>query len=320
MLIDDISITIQAGKGGNGKVSFHRNAQTSKGGPNGGNGGTGGNVYIQGINDITGLEQFRYKKILKAEDGVDGGKNNLFGRRGEDLIIHLPIGTTITDEYNNALEITNTTTKILWARGGKGGRGNNEFKTATNQTPLFAEKGEKGEGKKVNLSLRLIADIGLIGLPNAGKSSLLKSLTNAKPRIDSYPFTTLEPNLGVMISNQNIILADIPGLIKGASQGKGLGITFLKHIEKTKLLLHCIDSSSSDLLKDYKIVREEFEKYNLELIQKQTCIVLTKIDLLSAKELEKKKSRFEKMNLLVLCVSIYDADSLEGLKKTIMQS
>lgn len=320
MLTDDITITVKAGNGGDGKVSLKRNAQTAKGGPDGGNGGDGGNVYVQGVNDITALDQFRYKKVLTAESGIPGGRNNLYGRRGEDLTLYFPLGTTITDENNASIEINDTTTRILIAKGGGGGRGNNEFKSALNQTPRYAEKGERGVEKILHLSLRLIADIGLIGLPNAGKSSLLQVLTNAKPKIGNYPFTTLEPNLGVFsIENKNLVLADIPGLIEGASTGKGLGITFLKHIEKTKLLLHCIDSASDNILADFETVREEFKKYSTSLLEKQTIILLTKTDLISKEEVYKKKKLFSSKKLKTLCVSIYDESSLEELKRIIDQ-
>ena len=221
-LIDDITITVKAGNGGNGAVHFKRNAQTAKGGPDGGNGGNGGNVYFQGIDDVLGLQEFQYKKVVQAENGINGGRQHLFGRNGKDLLVKIPLGTHITDlTTNETWEITDKITKILIARGGKGGRGNDEFKTATDQAPHYAEKGEPGQQRTLNLLLRIIADIGLIGLPNAGKSSLLKAVTNAKPKIGNYPFTTLEPNLGVM---EGKILADIPGLIEGASKGKGLGI------------------------------------------------------------------------------------------------
>ena len=267
MLVDEVQIFIKAGNGGNGSASFIRNSQTARGGPDGGNGGIGGSIFIQGINDIDALQTFRYDKKVKAEDGVNGGKNKLFGRNGQHLTIRVPLGTFVYDLSNNTnLEVTDEETKHLIAKGGKGGRGNNEFKSATNQAPKFAEKGESGEEKRVKLELKLIADVGLIGLPNAGKSSLLEVLTNAHPKIGNYPFTTLEPNLGVM---SGFILADIPGLIEGASDGKGLGINFLKHIEKVKVLIHCIDATSNDYEKDYKIVRNELKKYNPLLLKKK---------------------------------------------------
>lgn len=328
MLIDDIEIHVAAGNGGDGKLSFRRNGQTAKGGPDGGNGGVGGNVYVRGVDDITALRIFRFKKSWKAEDGVPGGKNNLFGKKGNDLTLNIPIGTSIVDrKTNETFEVLEKNVDILIAKGGVGGRGNNEFKTATTQTPRFAEEGEKGQERELHLILRLIADIGLIGLPNVGKSSLLKALTNAAPKIGDYPFTTIEPNLGVMTSpngnspkGKKIVLADIPGLIKGASEGKGLGISFLKHIEKTKQLFHCIDSSSEDVSRDYEIVRTEFSNYSELLSQKKEIILLTKIDLISKELLDEKISYFKKKGKEVYTVSVYDEDSLALLKETLLSS
>lgn len=318
MLIDEAKITTKAGSGGNGSASLKRNAQTAKGGPDGGNGGNGGSIYIEGINDITALSSFRYKKNVAAEDGIKGGKQNLYGRNGKDTIIPVPIGTKITDlKTSEVFEITQTSQKILIAKGGKGGRGNNEFKSATNQTPIYAEKGEPGEARSLFLELKLIADIGFIGLPNSGKSSLLDALTNAHPKIANYAFTTLEPNLGVM---DGLIIADIPGLIEGASLGKGLGIKFLKHIERTKILLHCIDIQSENLNKDYKTVTNELSSYSNLLKDKTVIVALTKSDMLSAKEAETKLKEVKKLNQNALLVSIYDDKSLENLKKEILNS
>lgn len=319
MLIDEVTITVKAGKGGNGSVHFRRNAQTAKGGPDGGNGGNGGNVYIQGIDDILGLQEFRFKKILSAEEGVAGGRQNLFGRNGKDLTIRIPMGTLVTNvDTNDQFEVTDTNTKILIAKGGVGGRGNNEFKTATDQAPHYAEKGTPGEEKVLHLELRLIADIGFIGLPNAGKSSLLKALTNANPKIGNYPFTTLEPNIGMM---HGIALADIPGLIEGASEGKGLGMQFLRHIEKTKLLVHCIDITNPEIVSSYKTIRKELQEYNEEIIKKPEIILLTKIDLVTPKEAEKiVKQTAKLLHKEVLTVSIIDDESMNALKTTLQES
>ena len=325
MLIDEAVITVKAGNGGNGAATFKRNAQTAKGGPDGGNGGNGGNVYVQGINDITALMEFRYKKNIRGEDGVNGAKQNLYGRNGKDLVVFFPVGTYITDlATKEVFEITNTTVKTLLARGGKGGRGNNEFKTATNQTPHYAEKGKPGEEKRLYLELKLIADIGLIGLPNSGKSSLLSVLTNAHPKIGDYPFTTLEPNLGVMSktlsgesNGDGLIIADIPGLIEGASKGRGLGDKFLRHIEKTKILVHCIDSQSQDIENDYKTIRDELTQYNETLLNKKALLVLTKTDLL--KNVDEKLKLAQKINSGVLVISIYDEASIANLKAKILE-
>jgi len=334
VLIDEATITVKAGNGGNGRASFKRNAQTAKGGPDGGNAGNGGNVYVVGINDFTTLTEFRYKKSVRAEDGINGGKQNLYGRNGEDLIIQIPVGTQITNlDTNESFEVTDTTTKILIAHGGKGGRGNNEFKSATNQTPYYAEKGEPGELKRLYLELKLIADVGLIGLPNSGKSSLLDALTNAHPKIGDYPFTTLEPNLGVLpraiaptegpevlswSNGKGLVIADIPGLIEGASQGRGLGDKFLKHVEKTRVLIHCLDLQSLDLKRDYQTIRKELEVYNQTMLDKNELLVLTKTDMVDEKTLKKNQKIADKLNPENISVSIYDDVSLEALTAKIL--
>ncbi len=312
MLVDDVRITVKAGDGGRGAATFRRNEGNPKGGPDGGNGGNGGNVYFQGVNDIGALQPFRYKKVWKAEDGVPGKRKNLFGKNAPDLIIPIPTGTRVTLLSSGKIyDIIDTERKLLVAKGGKGGRGNNEFKSATNQAPTYFEYGEKGTEVDVHLELLLIADIGLIGLPNAGKSSLLGLLTNASPKIGNYAFTTLEPNLGML---ENIILADIPGLIEGASEGKGLGIKFLKHIERTKLLIHCIDASSDDVLRDYETVREEFRKYNEALLHKEEIILLTKTDLVDEEHLEACKTALAPLGKQVQTISLYDDTQITSLK------
>jgi GTPase len=317
MLVDEVIIAVKAGNGGNGSSSFKRNAQTAKGGPDGGNGGNGGDVYVVGVNDFTALMEFRYKKNIRAEDGVKGGKQNLFGRNGENMVINIPVGTLIKNLVTKeTFEITDTSTKILLAKGGKGGRGNNEFKTSTNQTPYYAEKGEPGEQKRLFLELKLIADIGLIGLPNSGKSSLLDALTNAHPKIGDYPFTTLEPNLGVLAG---LVIADIPGLIEGASQGRGLGDKFLRHIEKTKVLIHCLDLQSLDLKSDYATIRKELEVYNPDLLSKNELLVLTKTDMVDEKILKNAMKVAVKLNPNYLPASIYDDQSLAELKTRILE-
>lgn len=312
MLVDNINLIIKAGNGGDGAATFLRNEMTAKGGPDGGNGGNGGNIYFQGSTNISDLREFRYKKRISAEDGIPGKHKKLFGKNAEHLTIFLPLGTRVTDSASGkVIEIIDTTTPILIAKGGKGGRGNTEFKSATNQAPRYAEKGTLGEEKKLFLELRIIADIGLIGLPNAGKSSLLSVLTNATPKIGAYAFTTLEPNIGMLGEHA---IADIPGLIEGASKGKGLGVEFLKHIEKTKILVHCIDSSSEDVQKAYSTVRNEFEQYNTSLLDKPEIILLTKTDLANEARIKKNMKILEKKNKQVLTASIYDPGSLDRLK------
>src|SRR3989344_1470493 len=318
MLIDEVVVTIKAGNGGNGAISFKRNAQTAKGGPDGGNGGKGGDVYIVGARDIDTLTTFRYQKVVRAEDGINGGKYNLYGKNEEDKIIKVPLGTITTNlESGNSFEINSEEDKFLIAKGGKGGRGNNEFKSSTTQAPRYRELGGIGEEKKIKLELKIIADIGLIGLPNAGKSSLLSVLTNAHPKIADYPFTTLEPNLGVFDSK---IIADIPGLIEGASRGKGLGDKFLKHIERTRLLVHCIDSSSQTPTADYKTIRKELEEFNSELLDKKEMVVLTKQDLIDEKKQKELEATFKRMKKEIVFLSLYNDNSLDELKKVLHEA
>ncbi len=314
MLIDFVKVSLKAGNGGNGAVSFIRNGQTSKGGPDGGNGGNGGNVFLQGSTNINDLKEFRFKKKIRGIDGVAGGRNNLYGKNAEHITVLLPIGTQVTNAKTNQTFEVRDDKPILIAKGGVGGRGNNEFKSATRQAPKFAEPGGEGEEKELIFELKIIADAGLAGLPNAGKSSLLAMLTNATPRIGDYPFTTLEPNIGML---ENITLADIPGLIEGASTGRGLGIRFLKHIEKTKIILHCIDSTEENVKEVYETVRGEFEKYNPKLLEKPEIIIFTKKDLATPEKLKENKKIFTKKKLETLEVSIYDEQSIEKLKEII---
>ena len=325
MLVDNIGLIIKAGNGGDGAATFLRNEMTAKGGPDGGNGGNGGNIYFRGSTNINDLREFRYKKNITAENGVPGKNKKLFGKNAEHLTIFLPLGTRVTEPATGKIiEITDMVTPILAARGGKGGRGNTEFKSATNQTLRYAEKGTIGETKKLFLELRIIADVGLIGLPNAGKSSLLSVLTNATPKIGNYPFTTLEPNIGILRSQSKSpeggnkhAIADIPGLIEGASKGKGLGVEFLKHIEKTKVLIHCIDSLSQDVLKDYLTIRSEFKQYNSTLLDKAEIILLTKTDLADREQIKKNIKILKKEKKPVLTASIYDRESLKSLKSAL---
>lgn len=308
MLIDKVEVTFKGGHGGAGKISFGKSIRS---GPDGGNGGRGGDLYINASTDVTLLNQFSQKTIFAAGSGFPGEKKNKTGKDGEDLELTLPIGTSLIDKSTGEtiLELDKTSQKILLCKGGKGGKGNREFRSPTRQTPEFSQKGLPGEEKNLVLSLRLIADFGLVGLPNAGKTSLLNELTRAQAKIANYPFTTLSPNLGVY---KGKFLADIPGLIEGASEGRGLGISFLKHIEKVQVILHCISCESPDIARDYKAVKDEMGKYNPELLKKEEIILLTKSDLVEARYLlaAKKKLKGKK----VLPVSIHDWESLEKLK------
>jgi GTPase len=313
MFIDNVTIIVRAGNGGDGGSTLSHTAQTSKGGPDGGNGGNGGSIYAQGSTNVNDLHEFRFKKKIVAENGISGKAGNMFGRNASDLTILLPIGTLITDLDNGHIqEITNITYRYLLVTGGKGGFGNVEFKSAINRTPLHGEPGGVGQVKNLMFDLRLIADIGLIGLPNAGKSSLLRALTHATPTIGNYPFTTLEPNIGMFGIHP---IADIPGLIEGASKGKGLGIKFLKHIEKTKILIHCIDVGEISPEKAYETIRQEFKEFSIKLLDKPEIILLTKVDLVDKKVLKRYLSIFQKKGLEVFSYSIYDPKSINSLKQ-----
>lgn len=314
MLIDTVKIVVKAGNGGNGGSTLSRTAQTSKGGPDGGNGGNGGSVWVQGQANLNDLRFFRYKKKITADDGIAGSKNNMYGRNASDIVASVPIGTLITDlETGKTIDIVDSSKHLLCV-GGKGGRGNVEFKTATNQTPRHGEKGGAGQIKKILFNLRLIAEVGLIGLPNAGKSSLLRVLTNATPTVGNYPFTTLEANIGMLGIHP---IADIPGLIEGASKGKGLGTKFLKHIEKTKILVHCVDVSQENPIASYDMIRHEFELFSSELPKRPEIILLTKIDLAQEGVAEKYQRLFEKRGLKVYACSIYDLRSIDVFKEAL---
>lgn len=312
MLVDEAEIEIKAGDGGDGRVSFHRAKFVPKGGPDGGDGGEGGDLYFIGTADLSALKKFRFLKKFEAENGQPGGRNKRTGASGKDKMIEIPIGTLISDlGSRRSWEIKKAGEKLLLVKGGKGGKGNWQFRSATLQTPRFAEKGIPGQKKKLFLELRLIADVGLIGLPNAGKSSLLNEITRAKARVADYPFTTLEPNLGVM---GNLILADLPGLIEGASTGRGLGFKFLRHVKRTKLLAHCLSLESDNLLTDYLAIRRELGEYEKELLDKPEMILLTKSDLKKTEEIEKIIKEFKVTGRKILTCSIYDDKSLDLIK------
>ena len=311
MLIDDVQITIKAGNGGDGLVHFYRDRWRPKGGPDGGNGGKGGDVYAIAVSDVTKLNQFRHLKNVEAENGINGGPNQRTGRGGKDTIIELPVGSIINFDNGTSFELTHSGQKEVLARGGKGGLGNHHFRSATNQTPQEFTAGKITETKNIHIQLKLIADVGLIGLPNAGKSSLLNELTPASAKVANYAFTTLEPNLGV--TKGNYVIADVPGLIEGSSDGKGLGSKFLKHIERTSLLVHCVASDTADPEKDYHAIRKELSNYSQKLNEKPEIIVLTKSDLLEPKQIKllTKKIKAD------LAVSIIDEKSIKSLNDLI---
>jgi GTPase len=310
MLIDDVKIEITAGNGGKGSASFNKNLMSL--GPAGGSGGNGGNIIFVGVSDLNALGQFRYKKQLFAPKGQDGKGQFCDGPNGKDLMVKIPVGTVIHNlDTKKDQEIIKVGQEITAAKGGRGGRGNFHFRSATNTSPKEFEEGKPGQHFNIRLELKLIADVGFVGLPNVGKSSLLNEITNASAKVANYRFTTLEPNLGV---HYGLILADIPGLIEGASSGKGLGIKFLRHIERTKTLFHFLSAESENPLVDYKTIRKELEKYNPALLEKPEYIILSKTDTVLPEQLKEKIKVLEKISSKVLPVSIHDWDSLQKVK------
>lgn len=279
MFVDTATVTIQAGKGGDGAVSFRHEIYVDKGGPDGGDGGRGGNIVFLATEQLNTLLNFRYKPELKAENGVAGSKKKMAGRAGEDLIVKVPVGTLVKRNGEVVADLAHAGQEAVVARGGDGGFGNAHFKSSVRQTPRMAELGEDGDSFEAELELKLLADVGLVGFPNAGKSTFLSVVSNARPEIANYAFTTLVPNLGVAaVDDGSILIADIPGLIEGASEGKGLGDAFLRHVERTAVLLHLIDVYSDDVAASYKTIRRELEKYSPELATRPEIIALTKCD------------------------------------------
>ena len=337
-MVDQAKLWIRAGNGGNGAVSFRREKFIPKGGPDGGDGGKGGDIYLETDTNMNTLDDFAHRQKFEATDGGKGRGKKMSGAKGDDLIIKVPLGTVVGLQ-GQALQVENGQTqgsaptvvdfdrkgmRVLVAKGGKGGRGNEHFKSASNTTPMTAEPGEMGERYDVEMSLKLLADVGLVGLPNAGKSTLLSVLSNARPKVADYEFTTLEPNLGVLkTQGKNLVIADIPGLIEGASEGKGLGTKFLKHIERTKVLVHLVaadlqsqalQGESVTVWENYQKIRKELKNYGGEIDKKEEIVVLSKIDLVSEDNIKEMVEYFKKKKIDILPISSGNGQGLAELK------
>ena len=319
--LDQAKIYIKAGDGGAGSASFRREKYIEFGGPDGGDGGNGGSVILESEGNLNTLIDFRYRQHFKAETGKSGSKKNKTGASGEDLILKVPVGTQIYEEDNNTLiyDLTKNKEKFVVATGGKGGLGNTRFKSSTNRTPRKKTGGKKGEEFWIWLQLKVIADVGIIGLPNAGKSSFLSKCTKAKPKIANYPFTTINPNLGVLnINHKEIVLADIPGLIEGSHKGIGLGDKFLRHIERCKTLIHLIDISEKDILGNYLKIKSELSKYDKKILKKTEIIIFNKLDLIDMDSITKKLENFrKKIKKNFEITSLLSGQNFEKIKKII---
>ena len=317
--IDEVTINVAAGHGGPGAVSFRREKYEPRGGPDGGNGGRGGDILVIGDASLNTLLDYRYLKKYEARNGNPGSGSRSSGRDGESITLRLPLGTVIKDSITNEIlfDVMEPNAPLLLCKGGRGGKGNAHFATSTRQAPRFSQTGEPGEAKELKLELKLLADVGIIGLPNVGKSSLISAISNARPRIADYPFTTLVPNLGVVGIDEfrSFVVADIPGLIPGAHQGKGLGTRFLKHIERTRLLVHMLDlSTGNDLENDYQQIREELGKFNPELTRKDELIVFNKKDAEADPNIRQKlEKKLMKEGKVFLTISVATRENLKEL-------
>ena len=322
--LDQAKIYVKAGAGGSGSSSFRREKFVEYGGPDGGDGGNGGSVVLIAAENLNTLIDFRFQQHFKAERGHNGMGRKKSGKTGKDLFLKVPVGTQVFEEDNNTLieDLNKIDQKIIVAQGGKKGLGNVRFKSSTNRAPRKKTDGTKGEGFWIWLQLKVIADVGIIGMPNAGKSSLLSVLTKAKPKIANYPFTTLNPNLGVAnYSDKEITLADIPGLIEGAHEGTGLGDKFLRHVERCKSLIHLIDITDKDIIENYLKIRKELSKYSKNLLKKKEIIIFNKIDMINTDEIEKKINIFKKkIKKNVYKISVIQNKGLINIKKLLVEN
>lgn len=323
--LDKTILNVTAGRGGDGVVRWRRESGIPMGGPAGGDGGQGGDVYAMGIRNLHTLHDYRHQKDFGAEDGGAGGGSNCHGKNGDDLILKFPLGTILyIEEIDRTIDLVNEGEQVILFHGGKGGRGNTHFKSSTNQAPEEWTPGKAAEFGTVHVELRMIADVGLIGFPNAGKSSLLNSLTKAQSKVGNYNFTTLEPHLGDWYG---YILADIPGLIEGASEGKGLGHQFLKHVQRTKMLVHMIEATSDDFVHDYEVIKNELQNFNPELLVKKEIIVISKYDNVDLNNKDAKKAFEKQIKDLekktkkdVLKLSLFDENSVKEFEKVLREN
>jgi len=318
--IDYVKILFRSGKGGGGSAHLQRTAQDPKAGPDGGDGGKGGDVILKGNRNLWTLLHLRYTKHIFAEDGGSGSANQCFGKNGKDAVVEVPLGTVVKNPNTGEFlgELIEDGQELVVLKGGRGGLGNVHFKSATHQTPRFAQPGEMGIETWLALELKILADVGLVGFPNAGKSTLISVLSNAKPKIADYPFTTLRPNLGMVAyrDHQSFVIADIPGIIEGASEGKGLGLRFLRHIERNALLLFMVPCNTENIKKEYKILLDELKSYNPELMDKKKILAITKCDLLAEKDLKTIQKKIPE-NIPVVYISSVIHQNLQQLKDEI---
>lgn len=316
-MVDTARIYVKAGDGGNGAVHFRREKYIPKGGPDGGDGGRGGSVFVETDRNLATLDEFAFRQKIEARRGQHGGGKKMFGKAAEDVTFRVPVGTVITCG-KEMYDLDQAGMRVLIAKGGSGGRGNDRFKSSTNTTPMEAEDGTKGEIKWLDMELKLLADVGIIGLPNVGKSTLLSVISKARPKIADYEFTTLEPNLGVLtFEGKSLVIADVPGLIEKASEGKGLGLQFLRHIERTRVLVHVL--AGEPVWEDYLIIRKELEAYDPKLLEKKELILLNKIDLMSKKSVQDVTKLFARKKCEFVAVSCGSTQGIEEFKRKLFE-